>query len=375
MRLEEFDYELPPERIAQYPAPQRDAARLLLLQRASGTWADRAFRELPELLRPGDLLILNDSRVIPARLLGWREGIHAQPRPGPRNRARHGFLERRIEVLLTRSLAPDLWQALVRPGRKMPVGERLWFGAPEPALAAEIVGRGEMGERTLRFQHADGSSFASREDFLAALERIGHVPLPPYIRRPADEPDRSEDRERYQTAFAARPGSAAAPTAGLHFTHETLARLEAAGIALATVTLDVGLGTFQPVHAAEIEQHSMHAERYRIAPESAAAVAAARAERRRIVAVGTTAARALEASARAHGGAVAAGEAETDLFLYPGQRFQVIDALLTNFHAPRSTLLMLVAAFAGRQFVMAAYRHALAAGYRFLSYGDCMLIE
>ncbi len=169
MRLEEFDYELPPERIAQYPAPQRDAARLLLLQRASGTWADRAFRELPELLRPGDLLILNDSRVIPARLLGWREGIHAQPRPGPRNRARHGFLERRIEVLLTRSLAPDLWQALVRPGRKMPVGERLWFGAPEPALAAEIVGRGEMGERTLRFQHADGSSFASREDFLAAL--------------------------------------------------------------------------------------------------------------------------------------------------------------------------------------------------------------
>lgn len=374
MRLQEFDYELPPECIAQHPSPERDSARLLLLDRSRAEWSDHRFRELPQLLRRGDLLVLNDSRVLPARLFGWREGVHAQPLPGPRNPARHDYLRRRIEVLLTRALDTGVWQALVRPGRKLATGERLWFGAPAPLLRAEIAGRGALGERTLRFSHADGRPFLSQEEFLAALEQIGHVPLPPYLHRTRGEADRAEDRERYQTVFAREPGSAAAPTAGLHFSHDVLARLAEAGVETAKITLEVGLGTFQPVRAEEVEDHPMHAERYRIAPEAAAAVNQARQAGRRIIAVGTTSARALEASARAHDGAVAAGAAETDLFLYPGQRFQVVQALLTNFHAPRSTLLMLVAAFAGLEFTLSAYRHAIASGYRFLSYGDCMLI-
>lgn len=375
VRIEEFDYELPAERIAQHPAAQRDAARMLLLDRRSGATEDAWFRQLPERLRAGDLVVFNDSRVIPARLYGRRAGVRAFPLPGPRNPAQKQFLTRRVEVLLTRRLDERTWEALVRPGRKLPVGERIRFGGegeagPDNLLEAEITGRGAFGERRLRFDW--------QGDFFALLERLGRLPLPPYVHRPAGAPEAAEDRERYQTIYARVPGSAAAPTAGLHFTPEVLQRLDQRGIERTAITLEVGLGTFQPVRVAEIEGHVMHTERYAISPAAAAAVNRARRERRRVVAIGTTVARALEArfaaGAAAGGAELAAGEGETDLFLYPGRELRVVDALLTNFHAPRSTLLMLVAAFAGREAVLSAYRHAVAAGYRFLSYGDCMLI-
>lgn len=372
MRLEDFDYDLPPERIAQHPAPQRDAARMLLLDRRTGICSDGYFRDLPRHLRAGDLVIFNDSRVIPARLFGRRAGLRAFPHPGPRNPARKDFLTRRVEVLLTRRRDERTWEALVRPGRKLPVGERILFGGdptgpePQPEITAEIVGRGAFGERVLRFEW--------QGEFFALLDRLGRLPLPPYIHRSPDLPESSEDRERYQTVFARQPGSAAAPTAGLHFTPAILQALDEQGIERATITLEVGLGTFQPVREAEIEHHAMHTERYQIPAATADAVARARREGRRVIAIGTTVTRALEASYAAHG-EVVASEGETDLFLYPGRPVHVVDGLLTNFHAPRSTLLMLVAAFAGREPILAAYRHAVAAGYRFLSYGDCMLIQ
>lgn len=373
MRLDDFDYDLPPEQIAQHPAAERDASRMLVLERRSGApaWrlADGWFRELPERLRAGDLAVFNDSRVIPARLYGRRAGRNAVPTPGPRNPAHKDFLTRRVEVLLTRRWDERTWEALVRPGRKLPVGERIYFGgeAGGERLEAEIIARGAFGERRLRFDW--------QGDFFALLNKLGRLPLPPYIHRPAAAPEAAEDRERYQTVYARQPGSAAAPTAGLHFTPEILCRLEARGIERTAITLEVGLGTFQPVRVQNIEQHAMHSERYQIAPTAAEAVNRARRENRRVVAIGTTVARALEARCAGGGGEITAGEGETDLFLYPGRELKVVNALLTNFHAPRSTLLMLVAAFAGREAILAAYRHAVATGYRFLSYGDCMLIE
>jgi len=367
MRVDDFDYCLPEELIAQHPAEQRDASRMLLLDRASGRVEDHWFRELPELLRPDDLLVLNNTRVFPARLFGHRVGVHAQPTPSVRNPAHHGYLQGEVEVLLARQLEGDRWEALVRPGRKLPVGERICFGEGDEQFEAEIVSRGEFGERQLRF-HWQG-------DFFQLLEKYGHMPLPPYIHRPHQQPDAAEDRERYQTVFARQRGSVAAPTAGLHFTDAVLARLAERGIEQVQVTLDVGLGTFQPVHADKVEEHVMHAEHYRIPAATAEAVRRAKREGRRVIAVGTTAVRTLESSAAAHGGQVEAEESETRLFLYPGKPFLVVDGMLTNFHAPRSTLLMLVAAFAGFDAMQHAYAHAIEQRYRFLSYGDCMLIR
>lgn len=335
MLVSDFDYELPPERIAQRPLEDRAAARMLVVDRASGALEDRTFREFPEFLRPGDVVVVNNSRVFPARLFARRAS-------GPA----------RIEVLLARQSAedPSVWTALVKPGRKVGTGEVLDFGH---GIRAEVLGRGEFGERTLRFSGA--------ADLFAAFEQIGHVPLPPYIRRPDDPSDRAE----YQTIYARERGSTAAPTAGLHFTPEILARIER----VVEVTLHVGLGTFQPVHAEVVEEHRMHSEAYEIAPAAAEAIRGAA----RVVSVGTTTARALEHAARL--GRLEAGRGEADLFIYPGFSFRVAGALLTNFHLPRSTLLMLVCAFGGRDRILDAYRHAVKEEYRFYSYGDCMLIR
>ncbi|HYM10793.1 MAG TPA: tRNA preQ1(34) S-adenosylmethionine ribosyltransferase-isomerase QueA [Bryobacterales bacterium] len=338
MLVSDFDYALPEELIAQRPLDDRAAARMLVVDRAAATFADRSFRNFPDYLRPGDCVVVNNSKVFPARLFGKRASGTA-----------------RIEVLLTRQSDDDpaVWEALVRPGRKVPTGAVIHF---DEGLQAEVIGRGEFGERTLRFSGA--------ADLLATLDRIGHVPLPPYIRRPDD----TADRAAYQTVYARPPGSVAAPTAGLHFTPEILARVEAAGARLAQITLHVGLGTFQPVHGELVEEHRMHRESYEIPPGAAEAIRGAA----RVVAVGTTTVRTLEHAARA--GPLAAGRGETGIFIYPGFAFRATGALLTNFHLPRSTLLMLVCAFGGRELVLEAYRHAVAARYRFYSYGDCMLL-
>ncbi|MGH9803894.1 MAG: tRNA preQ1(34) S-adenosylmethionine ribosyltransferase-isomerase QueA [Candidatus Acidiferrales bacterium] len=359
MKLSEFDYQLPESAIAQEPLAERDASRLLL-GRGADEWEDRRFRELPELVRGHELMVLNNAKVFPARLFGRRRGVGATPA----GRAQREHLKAAIEALLVRRLegtpGEEVWEALVRPGRKVGKGEALVFGEGE--LEAEVVARGEYGLRTLRFHWAG--------DFRETVNRLGHVPLPPYIRRP----DRPGDGERYQTVFARREGAVAAPTAGLHFTPEILAALRQRGCEVAEITLEVGYGTFQPIHTETVERHKMHSERYEVSDEAAAAVERARAAGRPVLAVGTTVVRALEDCARRRG-KVEAGRYETDLFIYPGYEFKVVDQLLTNFHLPRSSLLLLVCAFAGRERVLAAYEHAVRAGYRFYSYGDCMLIR
>ena len=360
-RIDEYHYELPPERIAKYPPAQRDASRLLLAGRRSGELRDEQFCRLAEVVRGNELVVLNNARVFPARLYAKREGVKAEP-VGRGSRVRREHLSARIEVLLVRCRSDEegIWEVLVRPGRKVRVGERLVFGDGE--LQGEVLDRGDYGLRTIRF--------SSTGEFRETVERLGHVPLPPYI----DREDEEADRDRYQTVFAKRWGAVAAPTAGLHFTRETLARLKEHGCEVAEITLDVGYGTFQPIHAAAVERHRMHAERYEIPRETADAVERARREGRPVLAIGTTVVRALESGA-AKGGGVKTGKGETELFIYPGYEFQVVDQLLTNFHLPRSSLLILVSAFAGRENVLAAYRHAVEAGYRFYSYGDCMLIR
>ena len=364
MLVSEFNYVLPQELIAQEPLPDRAASRLLHLNRSGGQIRDRSFREFPDLLRPGDLVVFNNTRVFPARLYGRRSGEKAQP-VSSRNPAARDFLKGRVEVLLTRQISRELnqWECLVRPGRKIGVGERLFFGDTDE-LVAEVVGRGTFGERQIRFHPVP--------DFFALLEQLGHVPLPPYI----DRDDRPADRERYQTVYAREPGSVAAPTAGLHFTPEVLAQLRERGIETAEVTLHVGLGTFQPVHVVRIEEHRLHSEFYSISADSAARINCALDEGRRVVAIGTTTVRTLEHSAgRSEDGRVKAGDGEADIFIYPGNELRVVGALLTNFHLPQSTLLMLVCAFGGREFVLRAYAHAVAQKYRFYSYGDCMFVE
>jgi S-adenosylmethionine:tRNA ribosyltransferase-isomerase len=353
MTLDEFDFVLPEGAIAQQPLEDRAASRMLVVHRGEGRWEDRTFRDLPSYLRPGDCLVLNDSKVIPARLFGHRAGVRSLP-IGRKNPARHEHLTGKVEVLLERALTPDqlTWRVLARPGRKLHIGERITFSDD---LEAEILARGEFGERTLRF-HARG-------DFYEALERAGHVPLPPYIHRE----DTPQDRRWYQTVFARERGSAAAPTAGLHFTPEVLEACRAAGAGAASVTLHVGLGTFQPIHAAEIEQAKLHSERYAISPETARQIR----EARRVIAVGTTAVRTVETAAAREWREL---QGETDLFVRPGFVFRRVDAMLTNFHLPQSSLLILVCAFGGRELILEAYRHAVASGYRFYSYGDCMLI-
>lgn len=335
MLLSDFDYDLPEELIAQEPLPDRAASRMLVVDRQTGTWQDRAFREFPTFLRPGDCVVLNDSRVFPSRLIGHREGSTGK-----------------VEAFLTKQISGDglTWKALVRPGRKVRPGERVCIS---DELSLEILERGEFGERTVRLSpHGDQAS-----DVFEVLERTGHVPLPPYIRR-ADTP---ADRERYQTVFARQRGSVAAPTAGLHFTPEILDRSRAAGAAIARITLHVSLGTFQPLHTPVIEEVHLHSESFHVPPETVSAMDAAA----RVVAVGTTSVRAIESDA---------ASGQTSLFISPGFSFRRTAAMLTNFHLPQSSLLVLVCAFAGRDLALAAYRHAVEARYRFFSYGDCMLI-
>ena len=365
MRVSDFHFDLPEELIAQTPPAVRGASRMLVLDRITGAHADDSFSNLPTHLRAGDLLILNDSRVLPARLYATRAGLHTQHNsPDPTGR---------IEVLLTEQVEPNTWSALVRPGRKVQVGERLHFRDESAAhdapvlLEAKVIASGEFGERTLRF--------APVPNFLAVLDRIGHMPLPPYIHRPKDAPDTAEDKARYQTVYSNQPGSAAAPTAGLHFTPEILAALREKGVQVETLTLHVGLGTFQPVRVEELADIRLHAEHYTLPTATAAAINDALTQKRRIIAAGTTTTRTLEHVAQvAGGGVIEAHSGVTSIFLSPGHRFRVVSGLLTNFHLPQSTLLMLVSAFAGREAVLAAYAHAIQERYRFFSYGDCMLI-
>ena len=361
MKVSDFHFVLPGELIAQRPLEERSASRLLHVRRNAGSTPEgRDFRDFPDILRPDDLVVLNNSRVFPARLIGHREGHAGQ-----------------IEVLLTRQKPVEKgseaneWAGLVRPGRKVGVGEQLVFGdAAGVELRAEVVSRGEFGERVIRF--------APVADFFGVVERIGHVPLPPYIARE----DESGDRERYQTVYASARGSVAAPTAGLHFTPEVLARLGERGIEIAEVTLHVGLGTFQPVRVSTVEEHRLHGERYEISEETAEKINRALVAGRRVVAVGTTTVRTLEFAAL-RSGQVEAGSGEANLFIYPssepgsepGLKFRVVGAMLTNFHLPESTLLMLVCAFGGTERILAAYRYAVEQRYRFYSYGDCMLVE
>ncbi|HLY20143.1 MAG TPA: tRNA preQ1(34) S-adenosylmethionine ribosyltransferase-isomerase QueA [Bryobacteraceae bacterium] len=338
MDLAGFDYALPQELIAQTPLADRAASRMLVVDRAAQRWEDCLFRDLPDFLNAGDCLVLNDSRVFPARLFGRRAAFTGA-----------------VEVLLLRPLAgaANEWEALVHPGKKMRVGERILLPG---GLQAEVIARRSFGERTLRFP-AD-------RDLYAEFEKIGHVPLPPYIKRQ----DAAADRARYQTVYARESGSAAAPTAGLHFTPEILDACRARGAEIAFVTLHVGLGTFQPIHGDRIEGHRLHSEHYRITAENATRMSAAR----RLVAVGTTAVRTIESAALAGGLRESTGE--TGLFIYPPYEFRAAGAMLTNFHLPRTSLLLLVCAFAGKDLALSAYRHAVEQRYRFYSYGDCMLI-
>ncbi|MDT8421178.1 MAG: tRNA preQ1(34) S-adenosylmethionine ribosyltransferase-isomerase QueA [Desulfuromonadales bacterium] len=343
MQLEDFDFLLPEELIAQHPTERRDGSRLMLVDRQRGDIRTAAFPSVVEAFREGDLLVINDTRVIPARLLGRKDSGG------------------KVEIFLVRRLADaagEDWLCMTRSSRSLKVGTQLQLGE---GLTAEVLDGAEPPQRKVRFFCAG--------PFLDTVERVGHLPLPPYIARP----DSAEDRQRYQTVFARNDGALAAPTAGLHFTEDILQQLRDKGVEILPLTLHVGLGTFLPVRVEDIRQHKMHAEIYSVPAETAAAVNRAKAEGRRIVALGTTAARALE-SAVDEQGCLQAGEDESEIFIYPGYRFKLVDALLTNFHLPKSTLLMLVSAFAGREFILQAYQRAVAERFRFFSYGDCMLI-
>ncbi len=348
MNVSDFDFALPGELVAQDPAPERGGSRLLAMQRATGAVSHHQFCDLPSLLRAGDLLVVNDTRVFPARLIGVRL---------PGGGAAECFLVRPADH-------PDTWIALVHPGQRLREGSRMLFESAGARLHAEVLALHFHGRRTVRLWTDDGSPV--RE----AIDAIGHIPLPPYIKR-ADMP---ADRDRYQTVYASARGSIAAPTAGLHFTPRLLDALTARGVERATVTLHVGYGTFQPVRVDRVEDHRVEAEEYEVSPETADAVNRARREGRRVIAVGTTTTRTLESLAVNDSGGVLPGSGETTLFIHPGFRFKVISGLITNFHLPKSSLLMLVAAFGGTTQVLDAYREAVAHRYRFYSYGDAMLI-
>jgi S-adenosylmethionine:tRNA ribosyltransferase-isomerase len=356
VRTADFHYDLPPELIAQAPAPERDQSRLLVVQRPGGQVTDGWFRDFPRQLRPGDVLVLNDSRVVPARLRGRKAGSGGQ-----------------IEVLLAEENAVNDWWVMLRPGKRVRAGTRLTFPAADgavPVVAATVRAKNEEGLCRLQFE--------SVPDVRDVLDALGEVPLPPYIER-AGGPS-TEDRQRYQTIYAHPPGSVAAPTAGLHFTGAMLAQIRAAGVEVRFVTLHVGLGTFAPVKAARVEEHVMHAEAFALNEDTAEAVNAARREGRRVIAVGTTTVRVLESVAAETTGELRATRGRTRIFIYPPFRFRVVDALLTNFHLPESTLLMLVSAFAapgetrGRELVLAAYAEAVRRRYRFFSFGDAMFL-
>lgn len=355
MRLSEFDYDLPAELIAQQPLAERDASRMLVLDRATQTWSDSVFRNFTKYVSENDVVVVNNSRVIPARLKGRRAETGGQ-----------------VEIFLVRELEPKLWEALVRPGGRLKRSSKVVFDNPQ--LSAELTDEPGSELRRVRF-HCEGS-------FDEFLEGIGVTPLPPYIKRSAHSS--SDDRERYQTVYAKQRGAIAAPTAGLHFTPDVLAKLKERAT-LVEITLHVGYGTFEPVRVEDVEQHSVSAERFEISNSAAAKINAAKNAGGRIIVVGTTTMRALESSAapessatgavaRSEQGVVVAGAGEATLTIKPGYKFCVADALLTNFHLPQSSLLILVSAFAGREFVLRAYRHAVKEQYRFYSYGDCMLI-
>ena len=353
--VSDFDFELPEELIAQQPSVQRGASRMMTLNRRSGEMQDALFADLPSFLKPGDLLVLNDSRVIPARLYARRTLRREKEKPTGR-----------IEVMLTEPVGNNQWRALVRPGRKIAIGEHLVFpdSTGEILLEADVLERGLFGDRLLKF--------APVEDFFGLLERIGHVPLPPYIHRE----DETGDRERYQTVYSQEEGSVAAPTAGLHFTSQILEALAARGVEVARVTLHVGLGTFAPLRVDRLDEVKLHRERYTLSPVAADALNRAVIGGRRIVAVGTTVVRTLEHCAQqAADNPLKPHTGATEIFISPGFKFRMVQALLTNFHLPQSSLLMLVSAFAGREHVLAAYRRAVQEKYRFFSYGDCMFIS
>lgn len=347
MRTDEFNYDLPDGLIAQEPARERDRARMLVVHRASGRLEHRQVSDLPGYLAAPDLLVVNDTRVIPARLLGVKEGTGGQ-----------------VELLLIEEVAPHEWEVLLRCARRPRIGARMFFGGGQ--VRAELLAEGERGRARVRFE--------SEHPLLEQLETIGVPPLPPYIRRgPSTDALAAHDRDRYQTVYAREPGAVAAPTAGLHFTHTLLKRLEDNGVAHATVTLHVGLGTFRPVTADEVEAHKMESERYQVPRETAARCRSAREKGGRVVAVGSTTVRTLETSWKEHGD-WAPAEGRSSLYIYPPYHFHAVDAMITNFHLPKSTLLMMVCAFGGRDLVMAAYRTAVREKYRFYSYGDCMLL-
>lgn len=343
MNLNEFDYELPKELIAQDPLEDRSASRLLVLDKETGEVEHRIFREIPGLLRPGDCLVINNTKVIPARLIGAREGSGGA-----------------VEVLLLKRIPgqENSWETLVKPGKKARIGTRIVFGGG--LLACEVTDVVEEGNRIVRFEF-DGI-------FEEILDRLGQMPLPPYITHEL------KDKNRYQTVYAKHDGSAAAPTAGLHFTKELLETIREKGVDIAEITLHVGLGTFRPVKAETVEEHHMHSEFRQIDEEAAAKINAAKARGSRVIAVGTTSCRTLESAAK-EDGTVEAGSGWTDIFIYPGYRFKCIDALITNFHLPKSTLVMLVSALAGREHILAAYEEAIRERYRFFSFGDAMFIR
>ncbi len=340
LKKQDFYFELPKELIAQDPLEDRSSSRLLVLDRRTGGISHRVFRDIVEYLQPGDCLVLNDTKVIPARLLGERKGTGAH-----------------VEVLLLKRRAGDVWETLVKPGRKCRPGTILSFG--EGLLEAEVLETVEEGNRLIRFSY--------KGIFEEVLDRLGEMPLPPYITH------KLQDKNRYQTIYARHEGSAAAPTAGLHFTKELLEQIAAGGVQIAYVTLHVGLGTFRPVKEENVLDHHMHSESYHISQEAADTINAAKAKGGRIYCVGTTSCRTLESAADERG-IVNSGLGSTDIFIYPGYRFKVLDALITNFHLPESTLVMLVSALAGREQVLDAYKKAVDEGYRFFSFGDAMLI-
>lgn len=340
MKLEDFDFDLPEELIAQHPIEPRDSSRLMVIDRSNGSIKHQVFRELPSLLKAGDVLVVNNTRVIPARLMGEKEGTQAK-----------------IECLLLKRRERDIWEVLIKPGKRLKEGQSVIFG--EGLLKGELLEVLPDGNRVIRFTY-DGV-------FEAVLDELGNMPLPPYIT------EQLEDKERYQTVYSKESGSAAAPTAGLHFTQELLERLRESGIEIVEILLHVGLGTFRPVKVDNIEEHTMHSEYFRVSKESAERINRAKREGRRVIAVGTTASRTLESVALADG-RIQAGEGWTDIYIYPGYQFKVVDAMITNFHFPKSTLVMLVSALAGRERILEAYNLAIQERYRFYSFGDSMLI-
>jgi S-adenosylmethionine:tRNA ribosyltransferase-isomerase len=344
VQITDFDYELPEDLIAQHPPEKRDAARMLVINRAEQSWHDSQFAELPSFVRAGDCVVLNNTRVFPARLVGARE-----PSGG------------RVELFLIEERGPQIWEALARPARRLQKGERVRFG--DGRLGAQIIEVLEEGRRLLRFD--------CDETFESVLEELGRTPLPPYIKRVGENSE--EDRDRYQTVYARERGAIAAPTAGLHFTPQVIEELKARGAHILEITLHVGYGTFEPVRASDLREHRVAPERSVINEETARVINRARASGGRILAIGTTTTRALESAVSA-GERVEAGAQLAQLTITPGYEFRVVDALLTNFHLPRSSLLVLVSSFMGRDLALAAYKHAVAARYRFYSYGDCMLI-